>query len=153
MSYGMQYSGGGPASKPGLLRADVALETIFRPWIPGDRILAIRARRKAQEEDTTDDSLIRWGRPSEYGSPTQTKEESRSGVRIVNSNPKKDPDANKPPRVYTEIERETETVRVTNPSDATQYVDVQRIKSILFRGPDGIDVRFNLNPPPGTPVP
>lgn len=155
MSYGMQYAGGPPSSKAGLLRADglVTLEKMVRPF-ESERILALRARRKAREEDNTDDSLIRWGRPSEYGSPTQTRDETRTGVRIVNSNPKKDPaQPDRPPRVYTEIERTTETVRVTNPSDSTQYVDVARITSILFRGPDGIDVRFDLKPPPGTPVP
>lgn len=152
MSYGIQYVGR-TQSRGGTLRADsVAFERLVRPF-ESERILALRARRKAREEDTSDDSLIRWGRPSEYGTPTQTKEESRGGVRIVNSNPKKDPtDPNKPPRVYTEIERTTETVRVRNPSDSSQYVDVARIKSILFRAPDGSDVRFDLKPPPGEVV-
>jgi hypothetical protein len=135
------------------VRADrVSIEKIVR-FAESPRILALRARRKAREEDQSDDSLIRWGRPSEYGTPTQSKEESRGGVRIVNSTPKKDPEEQKAERVYTEIERTTEKVRVRNPSDSTQYVDVARIKSIRFQGPDGVRVRFDLKPPPGEVVP
>jgi hypothetical protein len=141
--------GGGPAGEAGTLRYDVWLERVVRPF-ESPRILALRARRKAREEDQSDDSLIRWGRPSEYGTATQTKEESRGGFSVVNSSPSKTPqDPNKAPKVYTEVSRTTETVRVTNPSDANQYVDVARITSILFRGPDGKDVRFDLKPPPG----
>jgi hypothetical protein len=124
----------------------IVLEEIVRPF-ETERILALRARRKAREEDRSDDSLIRWGRPSEYN-----KEENRNGFSVNNSNPKKDP--LKPPRerIYTEIERTTETVRVRNPTDSNQYVDVARIKSIKFRGPDGMDVRFDLKPPAGEVV-
>jgi hypothetical protein len=134
------------------IRADrVSLEKIVR-FAESPRILALRARRTAREEDQSDDSLIRWGRPSEYGTETQTPEESRGGVAIVNSNPKKNPEQQKRERVYTEIDRTTETVRVRNPDDSTQYVDVARIKSIRFQGPDGVHVRFDLKPPKGEVV-
>lgn len=168
MSYGFQTNrGGGGTTRPGSSGAgsagiaggsnmalgkgtlNPAIEQIVRPF-ESEAILALRARRKAREEDTSDDSLTRWGRPSQYGSASQTKEEDRRGFRVSNLNPKKDPlNPNKPVRVYTEVERTTETVRVRNPSDSTQYVDVARIKSIMFRGPDGVDVRFDLKPPPG----
>jgi hypothetical protein len=126
----------------------VFIEQVVRPN-ESPRILALRARRKAREEDRSDDSLIRWGRPSEYGN----KDESRGGVSIANSNPKKDPQQQpRRERIYTEVERTTETVRVRNPQDANQYVDVARIKSIRFRGPDGTVSRFDLKPPGGEVV-
>jgi hypothetical protein len=49
-----------------------------------------------------------------------------------------------PPLVYSEVSRTVSVVRVTNPEDAAQYVDVERIETITFRGPDR-DVKFILN--------
>jgi hypothetical protein len=152
MSYGM-ISYGSPMKGAAGVRADrVSLEKIVR-FAESPRILALRARRTAREEDRSDDSLIRWGRPSEYGTPTQTPEESRGGVTIVNSTPKKDPQQDKRELLYEEIERTTQKVRVRNPADRDQYVDVARITSILFQGPDGRRHRFNCKPPPGEVVP
>lgn len=34
---------------------------------------------------------------------------------------------------YREVERKTHTVRVSNPDDSAQYVDVERIESIFLR--------------------
>jgi hypothetical protein len=152
-SSGSYQARGRPGGATGAgIRADrISLEKVVR-FAESPRILALRARRKAREEDRSDDSLIRWGRPSEYGTETQTPEESRNVISTPNSNPKKDPQQNKREKVWEEVERETETVRVRNPSDSTQYVDVARIKSILFRGPDGFDHRFNLKPPKGEVV-
>ena len=152
MSYGMQYAGS-PSKGVAGIRADAAaLERAVRPFT-SERILALRARRLAREEDQTDDSIFRWGRPFSPGSAAQTPEEDKRGFQIVNPKPNKDPNEEKPVLVYTEVVRVTDTVRVKNPQDAQQYVDVERIKSITFRGPDGVDRRFDLNPPPGTPVP
>jgi hypothetical protein len=153
MSYGMQYAGSPMKGTAGVRADRVSLEKIVR-FAESPRIQALRARRKALEESTDDSELI-WGQPSEYGNAAQTPEEDRRGFRIVDPAPKKDPTENteKKTRVYSEVNRVTETVRVTNPSDSAQYVDVQRIKNITFRGPDGVDVRFELKPPAGTPVP
>jgi hypothetical protein len=153
-SGGTYQARGRPGGATGAgIRADrVSLEKIVR-FAESPRIQAIRARRKALEESTDDSELI-WGQPSEYGNDTQTPEEDRRGFRIVNPAPKKDPeDTRQPTRVYNEVERTTDTVRVYNPTNNAQYVDVQRIKTITFRGPDGVDSRFVLKPPPGTPVP
>jgi hypothetical protein len=155
MSYGMQY---GPRKKAGpggggSVISSARMEQVVRPFVD-ERILAIRARRKARDEDTTDDSLIRWGRPARFGNNDVTKEEDERGFEIVDPAPKKDPtDTRKRTRIYSEVTRTTETVRVFNPTDSNQYVDVQRILSITFRGPDGVESRFDLKPPPGTPVP
>jgi hypothetical protein len=154
MSYGMQYAGSPMKGGAGIRADSAAWEKVIRPFT-SERILALRARRLARGEDQSDDSLIRWGKPSNYGNASQTPEEDRRGFRIVDPAPKKDPteDTRKKTRVYTEVNRTTETVRVSNPADSNQYVDVQRILTITFRGPDGVESRFELKPPPGTPVP
>jgi hypothetical protein len=137
--------GGGGGGAGSVLRP--RMEQVVRSFVD-ERILAIRARRKARDEDTTDDSLIRWGRPARFGNSDVTKEEDERGFEIVDPKPPpKKPEDQKRQRVYSEVTRSTETVRVFNPTDSAQYVDVQRIKSITFRGPDGIDVRFDLKPP------
>jgi len=50
-----------------------------------------------------------------------------------------------PALVYTEIARAVTTVRVENPSDSSQYVDVERIERIVFRGPDGRKHEYRLD--------
>jgi hypothetical protein len=152
MSYGMQYAGSPMKGGAGIRADRVSLEKIVR-FAESPRIQALRARRKALEESEDDSELI-WGQPSEYGSDIKTPEEDRRGFTVRDPAPqKKKPTDDKKIRVYTEVERTTETVRVYNPSDNAQYVDVQRIKSITFRGPDNVDVQFDLKPPKGTPVP
>jgi len=47
--------------------------------------------------------------------------------------------------VLREIGRSTTTVRVENPSDSSQYVDVERINRIAFRDPNGFIYEFVLN--------
>lgn len=42
--------------------------------------------------------------------------------------------------VWTETSRETETVRVTNPEDEEQYVDVERMTRVTFVMPSGLTV-------------
>ena len=47
--------------------------------------------------------------------------------------------------LFTEKSRETTTVRITNPLDAGDFVDVERIDKISFTGPDGVVRTFVLN--------
>lgn len=126
-------------------RLPVALERLVRTF-ESPIVLSIRARREAREADSSDDSLLRWGRAPVWGSETVSREEESGGFQIINPKPEQPPQ-NTLPRIYTEVSRETKTVRVTNPNDTAQYVDVARIESITFRGPDGKDVRFDLKPP------
>ena len=131
-----------------------ALEPVIRPF-ESPRILAARARRKALEE-STDDSEIVWGQPSSYGSSDGTKEEDRRQFRIISSKTPNPNDPNdKPPvteRVYDEVERQVQVIRVRSNVNNNHYVDVARILSIVFKGPDGVHVRFNCNPPGGEVV-
>lgn len=49
------------------------------------------------------------------------------------------------PAVWTEIARTTSTVRVENPEDPEQYVDVERVETALFRLPDQSEVELRFN--------
>ena len=89
-------------------------------------------------EGASGDAVLRWGRPSNFvisaknrtsnivSYPTQPEEEEEEGL------------------VYQEVERTTTTVRVENPDDSEQFVDVERIDRITFLGPDNIPRTFVL---------
>ena len=47
--------------------------------------------------------------------------------------------------IFTETGRQTTTVRISNPQDAQDFVDVERIEQISFQGPDGLIRTFVLN--------
>ena len=78
---------------------------------------------------------IRWGKPSQFQWSVTNPD------RIFNRNIyRPSPDDEDPLQElieYTETARTTETVRVSNPADAEQYVDVKRILTITFQGPNG----------------
>lgn len=46
---------------------------------------------------------------------------------------------------WTETARTTTTVRITNPSDPAQFVDVERVVTITFDRGDGTTVVLNLS--------
>lgn len=48
--------------------------------------------------------------------------------------------------VYNEVARETKTTRITNPDDATIWIDVEDATSITFDGPDGYLRQFVFVP-------
>ena len=47
----------------------------------------------------------------------------------------------------TEIERETETIRIYDPTDAAVWVDVERILTMTVEDADGVQGQLILNPP------
>lgn len=110
-------------------------------------IQSIRAQREAREADNQDSSLLRWGAGPKWGNSSTSAAEDEQEFTITNSRPSPRPNETTRIRIYSEVSRTTETVRVTNPQDSNQWVDVQRITSITFRGQDNVDVRFDLNPP------
>lgn len=137
---------------PAVQQVVTAVEQTVRDF-ESPRILAIRARRKALEEED-DDSEILWGRPTNsFSSDSVDATTDKLQYYIVSSPSNRDPNRQKTTRVYTEVSRTNQTVRVVNPEDEEQYVDVERVVSITFSGPDGNYVRFDLKPPAGTPVP
>ena len=83
------------------------------------------------------DATLRWGDPSNF------QQSSGGGISI--SQPLDDLPPLDVVLEFTEIARETTTVRITNPLDANDFVDVERIDRITFLGPDGLIRAFILN--------
>ena len=89
----------------------------------------------------TGEAVHRWGRKANF---LFTAPGTVTTVVIFNDLPDID-DPDGAARIFTETVREVDVVRVTNPSDSAQFVDVERIKRISFRGEDGIISTFRLN--------
>lgn len=133
-------------------RQPVTVEQTVREF-ETPRILALRARRKALEE-ADDDSETIWGRATNaFSSPDVDSTTDKLQYYIVSSPSNQQQPNKKNTRIYTEYSRTNQVVRVINPEDEDQYVDVERVVSITFTAPDGNFVRFDLKPPAGTPVP
>ena len=83
-----------------------------------------------------EEAEIRWGQASQFQWSVTRPDRIQNRTIIIRPTPEDD----EPPVEiieYTETERTTETVRVSNPQDADQYVDVERILTITFQGPNG----------------
>ena len=120
-------------------------ERMVRPFLDplaAQRLLDRQLRRRRKIGETTE-AAITWGGPSDFavgdGSlPTvqlQTGGEQQQDPGLLGQ----------VTRTYSEIGRQTETVRVENPDDPSQYVEVERIKRISFSAPDGSVVQFVLS--------
>jgi hypothetical protein len=90
------------------------------------------------------EAILRWGDPSAFqfisgGGTTQP---------IYDFLPGGDEEAEDDEALglqFTETERQVTVVRVSNPEDAADFVDVERIDRISFLGPDGLIRTFILN--------
>lgn len=83
-----------------------------------------------------EEAEIRWGKVSQFQWSVShpDRSQTRTIIRFV---PGDDEDEPVQELIeYRETERTTETVRVSNPEDEEQYVDVERIQTITFQGPN-----------------
>lgn len=65
--------------------------------------------------------------------------------------PRKEPadqDKAKGVHEYNEMDRQVQRTKIWNPEDNGDWMIVERVTSIRFRGPKGQIVKFNLRPPP-----
>lgn len=91
--------------------------------------IAINSPRQVNEDVSGDANALNYSNNKARGS----RQENSSGDLV-------ELDALVGTGVYVthnELTRATSTVRVENPEDATQYVDVERIDRVLFLGTDG----------------
>lgn len=101
---------------------------------------AAEARREARAAND-DDSSIRWGGPANF----DTSEPPSRSIEIINPPPPDEQPGERTTKVYTELSRETQIVKVYNPADQSQFIQIERILSIKFQGPDAWDVEFRLD--------
>ena len=90
------------------------------------------------------DAVLRWGRPSDF------QFASTAVRRVFVTQPAydtlpEDDDIAEVELLFTETARVTTTVRIENPSDSSQFVDVEVIDRISFVGPDGVVRTFVLS--------
>ena len=90
-------------------------------------------------------AVLRWGKPGVF----QASQDAGSGITqpIFIFTPGGDTSEGDfaDGLLFTEKSRETTTARITNPADAADFVDVERIDKIRFTGPDGRIRTFVLN--------
>ncbi len=94
---------------------------------------------RRRPEGATGDAVIRWGRASNF--PVSAKPNITTVVSFPTAPVDEEEDLG---LIFTETERQTTTVRIENPLDSTQFVDVERIDQITFLGPDGLARTFVL---------
>ena len=106
-----------------------------------DRLKAFRAIPGEDKEAT-----IRWGKAGFEQVPPGDDPNDNFSINLEEDDPPPAPPDQKT-LVFNEIDRKVTPVRVENPDDPEQFVMVERIDNITFKGPDGIDRQFVLNPP------
>lgn len=109
----------------------MSLEKVIRPFQIGD-IFTARVLAPVSQPATTDSAPISfaWGAENS-GDYTSFVLSGLVGGQVV----------------YEEKSRVTKTVRVFNPQDDTQYVDVERIEKLVMAATNGNEIHFNLNNP------
>lgn len=143
----------------------VALEDIVRPFVVVDsRPPQPVAPLPVSDLGALAEASIAWGDTAEFVDPGPgiiTSENQNDGVtRIIipaqipgsdilrdfedeiEEAEEDDSEEVQPPVEYREIARTVVVVRVTNPQDAQQYVDVEDATDITFRGPEGRDIKL-----------
>jgi hypothetical protein len=145
-STGSQFNGTYEISRAGPSRT---FESAVRPFqtIESAPPELPPVRRLRPGEDT--EASICAGAPSRFlrqdlEEPVKLPE--RPGIEVIWPD-RNDEGANDPEAIiYQEVRREVSVIRVENPSDAAQYVDVERIEKIDFTNLEtGRLVRFILN--------
>ncbi len=107
---------------------------------PGLQTSSLPPRRRPA--GASGEAVLRWGAASDF------QISSSGGVTVQVRQPAYDdlPDGDENlGLIFTETERQTTVVRITNPLDANVYVDVEVIDQISFLGPDGEIRTFVLN--------
>ncbi len=123
--------------------------TVHRPFIthgtfgsPASTTVARIPRRRPP--GATGDAVLRWGKPGDFQAANVGSAFTQPFFIITPSGDEGEDDF-VDGLVFTEKSRETTTVRISNPLDAADFVDVERIDKISFTGPDGVVRTFVLN--------
>ncbi|TIN76785.1 hypothetical protein [Mesorhizobium sp.] len=112
----------------------------------GERVLK-RALAKVPVEDNSGEADFRFGKASRF---TLTEPEQKSNPRTTVTWPSEEPVEDPEDGIviidYDYIDRAVEVIRVENPDDSEQWVEIERITKLLMRRRDnGIYVRFNFD--------
>jgi hypothetical protein len=139
-------SGGGGKTYKISTKSGASIERITRLGAAEDVLQRFveRAEKRRPPVDDSGVADLRWGEPSRF-SLVQAEAPTNPSFTI-NNNGGPDEEDPVPPeaevRVYTEIQKELEEVRVENPDDAEQYIITKRRLWSLMRAPDGTYAQF-----------
>lgn len=116
-------------------------EFLVRPAVLGPVRSPATLPQIRRPPGATGEAVHRWGRAAgfDFSAPSQpTTQVNFDDLPDID-----EPDADG--LIFTETDREVEVVRITQEGNAQNWVDVERIKRISFRGEDGIIRTFVLN--------
>ena len=107
----------------------MSMERIVRPFVVGE-VFTARFLTPSEQPAVTvpEDVVTEWGK----GNDTNYDRFSLSGIVGGKVN-------------YTEKDRVTQTVRITNPQDDQQFVDVERIQKLRMASEQGQEINFNFD--------
>lgn len=101
------------------------------------------------------EAFISWGKASDFffDRPTDPAQDTGTGFPSTTGKKKREkkpkPQDNQPGiRSFEMMDAEYEQGKIYNPDDKDQWVKVQRMKSVRFRGPDRVIYKFNFRHPP-----
>jgi hypothetical protein len=126
------------------------MERIVRPFVVIDSKPYDPPAPRQPLPGENDLAFISWGAPSRFITPQLTQPVTSSsrfgsgGFRVTWPEDEK-PQKSEVNRIYAEISRTVDTIKVENPDDPEQYVMIERIDEIEFRAPDGSTATFKLN--------
>lgn len=112
----------------------------------GERVLN-QALAKVPAKDTSGAADFRFGKASRF-TLTEPEQQTNPGSTVTwpADEPVEDPEDGIVVIDYDYIDRAVETIRVENPEDAEQWVEVERITKIMFRRrSDGVYIRLNFD--------
>lgn len=126
--------------------------TVNRAFIAGGTFGApaavVQRIPRRRPPGATGEATLRWGAPGDFQFASNRGGGFAITQPIINRLPPGDEaeeDDAALGLIFTETTRQTTTVRITNPSDPADFVDVERIDRISFSGPDGVIRTFVLN--------
>lgn len=104
---------------------------------PSELLIARLVKQRPKDGETTDAEAI-WGKASKFNITDANFGDGENVNVLMNQDDESIKHLEIPIATieFEEVSREEEKIRVTNPQDDSQYVDVMRALSITIKGPD-----------------
>lgn len=116
-----------------------SVEKVVRSFVTADLLVSRLVKLRPKDGEGAEAEAI-WGKASNF-SVLDVTEKDDGGVAVIVNWPKDDTsldgfEVDVPTLEFEEFHRTVTVVRIENPDDSDQYVMVERIDDITFKGPD-----------------